>query len=161
MAASHRFIDNEQDFDTMLIYNTQKPIFVLFSAPWCGICNTFKDTFTKLSENPLFKDSIMFITINFDKAKNLCSRYKVDRIPTFLYFQDSNVVRKDIGIKRGIDTKEHFEKLLTETFKLSSSTQKTVSKNQSYLKSTVAYLATPPLRYLKDGIKWCLKKLAT
>jgi thioredoxin 1 len=160
-SASHRFIDNEQDFDTMLIYNTQKPMFVLFSAPWCGICNTFKDTFTKLSEHPLFKDSILFITVDFDKAKKLCTQYTVDRIPTFLYFQDGNVIRKDIGIKRSVDIKEHFEKALTETFKLNNAAQKTASHNQTTLKSAIAYFAAPPLRYIKNGIEWCLEKLTT
>jgi thioredoxin len=159
-ALPHRFIDNEQDFNTMLIYNTQKPMFVLFSAPWCGICSTFKDTFTKLTENPLFKETVMFITVDFDKAKKLCSHYTVDRIPTFLYFQDGRVIRKDIGIKRGVDIKQHFEKTLTETFKLDNATQKVASRNSPSLKSAIAYFTVPPLRYIKNGIEWCLKKLA-
>ncbi|HTM06284.1 MAG TPA: thioredoxin family protein [Patescibacteria group bacterium] len=157
----HRFIDNEQDFNTMLIYNAQKPMFVLFSASWCSICTTFKETFAKLTENQLFKDTVMFVTVDFDKAKKLCSHYTVDRIPTFLYFQDARVIRKDIGIKRGVDIKQYFEKTLTETFKLDNGTQKIASTNPSSLKSAIAYFTVPPLRYIKNGIEWCLKKLAT
>lgn len=154
-----RFIDDDQEFETTLTY-TQQPLFVIFSAPWCGICNTFKETLTQLTEHPVFKNTVTFITVNFDKAKRLCTQYKVDRIPTFIYIQDGNVVRKDIGIKRGINAKEFFEKTILETFNLGTSTQKVAISNSS-LKSTVAYFALPPLRYIKDGIEWCIQKLST
>lgn len=157
LSVSSRFIDDIQEFETMLTY-TQKPIFVLFSASWCGACTLFKNIFTDLTENKLLKDTVTWISVNFDKAKALCTKYEVDRIPTFVYLKDGQVVRKDIGIKRGANIKEYFEKTIIETFNLE---QKIVQLPRSSLKSTIAYYVTPPLQHLKNGIEWCIQKLST
>ncbi|RTL05982.1 thioredoxin [Candidatus Dependentiae bacterium] len=154
-----RFIDDDQEFETMLTYN-QKPMFVIFSAAWCGICTSFKNTFNQLTEHPLFKDTVSFITINFDKAKRVCEKHKVDRIPTFVYIKNGEILRKDVGIKRGVDTKEFFENTITETFNLQTPNQKVANSNVS-VKSTIAYFAVQPLQYIKDGIEWCIQKLST
>lgn len=154
------YVDDFQEFETMLAY-TQQPVFVIFSAPWCGICTSFKDTLNQLTEHDIFKKTVRFVTVNFDKAKLLCTKYAVDRIPTFLYVQNGQILRKDVGVKRGVNIKEFFEKTITETFNLEPSNQKIASSKTTTLKSTVAYFVTPPLKYIKNGLEWCIEKLST
>jgi thioredoxin-like negative regulator of GroEL len=153
--------DGLTEFETLLTYSKQ-PIFAIFSAPWCSVCNTIKSSLEKVMQDELLKDNVTFVTIDFDSAKSLCKKYNVDRIPTFCFFQDGKKIHQEIGVKRGLDVKTFLIKTIQDTFDIKAAVpQKIANNDRNGLKKIFSYVATPPLTLLKDGIEWCLQKLST
>ena len=57
-----------------------------FGAKWCGFCNEFNPTWTKL--NKLLKGlPIKASKIDVDKHKDLLKKYKIDSFPSVVYIK--------------------------------------------------------------------------
>lgn len=71
-----------------------KYVFVDFYADWCGPCKMIAPIVHKLAEkNP----QIVFLKVNVEEAQELCSKYAVSAMPTFLAFADGKKVAEVIG----------------------------------------------------------------
>ncbi len=71
-----------------------KYVFVDFYADWCGPCKMIAPIVHKLAEkNP----HIVFLKVNVEEAQELCSKYAVSAMPTFLAFTDGKKVAEIIG----------------------------------------------------------------
>jgi len=73
---------------------TGKPIFMFFTARWCGWCHKMKtETLDDVDVRKALKDYIV-VFIDFDKNKNLAKTYKVKGIPAYFVIDKKGDVQK-------------------------------------------------------------------
>jgi thioredoxin-like negative regulator of GroEL len=149
-----RHITTAQEFDTILTY-TQTPLLAIFSAPWCCVCTDIKEQLTTITQDNIFNELVTFVTVDFDTAKEICTRYAVDRVPTFCFFNNGKKIKQTIGVKNKELFSDQLKGTLVKTFHLPIKSNLTTANNHRWFNR----LAAKPLRYLKNGIEWCLEKL--
>jgi len=79
---------------TFCYANENKLTLIIFSADWCGACQTAKNDINndpKLSE---VVKNYFVVTANYDVDKDLVEGYNVDRIPTFVVIDKTSVTKK-------------------------------------------------------------------
>lgn len=78
-----------------------------FSGTWCIPCATIKPIIEEISnENP----TLQFGVVDVDESYEIAAQYGVKSIPTFLVFQDGELVR----VTSQIGSKSYLTKVLTE-----------------------------------------------
>ncbi len=95
-----KYVNNEQDLDTLL---TGQKAAVLFHATWCPFCRAFR---------PVFRDVMadngdwapIDATID-DEENSLWERYGIEVVPTVIFFDDGQVIRRLDG-RRGVGLKQ-------------------------------------------------------
>ena len=86
-----------------IVYNSNKPAFVEFYAPWCGHCKQLAPTYAELSD--LFKasgDKVTIANIDGEKQKDIARKFGVGGFPTMKYF-DGTPGAEPIDYKGGRD----------------------------------------------------------
>lgn len=87
---------NVDNFNEEVI-NAQEPVMVDVWAPWCGPCNAM---------SPLVADMAKKYTVGklkLDENLDLCRKYDVSAIPTFLFFKNGVLVDRRVGLQSGRD----------------------------------------------------------
>jgi thioredoxin len=76
---------------------TQQSEFTLlnFHAEWCGPCKKMQPFIEKLSKE--LEKNTKVIRIDADVHKNLCTEYKIENIPTLLFFHKGKLLWKQEG----------------------------------------------------------------
>ena len=69
-------------------------VLVDFWAQWCGHCLPMMPILEKYSET---EGSVEVIKINVDENPDISQEYNVRGIPTFIYFEDGEVVKRQTG----------------------------------------------------------------
>jgi thioredoxin 1 len=78
-----------------------------FSGTWCNPCQTIKPIIEEISnENP----TLQFGVVDVDESYEIAAKYGVKSVPTFLVFQDGELVRATSQI----GSKNYLTKVLTE-----------------------------------------------
>jgi thioredoxin 1 len=78
-----------------------------FSGTWCDPCQKIKPIIEEISnENP----TLQFGVVDVDDSFEIAAKYGVKSIPTFLIFQDGELVR----VTSQIGSKSYLTKVLTE-----------------------------------------------
>ena len=77
-----------------------KPVVVDFWAPWCGPCRMVAPELEKLAGK--VGDSVEFVKVNVDEARDVAMRYGIMSIPTIAKFEGGNLVAQVVGA-RGAD----------------------------------------------------------
>lgn len=67
-----------------------------FTASWCGPCKSISNSLGDLNE--IYKN-INFYKIDVDDEENndLCDKYEIKSVPTFLFFKDGKYIKKIEG----------------------------------------------------------------
>jgi thioredoxin 1 len=79
-----------------------------FSGTWCNPCQTMKPIIEEIAnENP----TLQFGVVDVDESYEIAARYGVKSIPTFLVFQDGELVK---ATSPQITSKNFLTKALTE-----------------------------------------------
>lgn len=60
-----------------------KPVVIDFWATWCGLCMRLLPEMEKLAEE--YKDQVLFLKVNADQEKELCSMFNVTALPTLFF----------------------------------------------------------------------------
>jgi thioredoxin 1 len=66
-----------------------------FTADWCGPCKAMKPRVQSFAEE--MGDRITLTVINVDTEKELTERYSVNNVPTFIFKQNDEVVKRLVG----------------------------------------------------------------
>ncbi|MDR1526188.1 MAG: thioredoxin [Dysgonamonadaceae bacterium] len=73
-----------------------KPVVVDFWAEWCGPCKMIAPFVDELAET--YKDQVIIGKVNVDENEELPVEYGIRNIPTLLFFKNSALVDKHIGV---------------------------------------------------------------
>jgi len=89
----------EQSWDAEVI-ESDRPVVVDFWAPWCGPCRMVAPEIDKLAAR--VGDSVKFVKLNIDEARDIAVKYGVMSIPTIAKFEGGKMVAQVVGA-RGAD----------------------------------------------------------
>lgn len=90
---------SESQFQSEVL-DAGKPVIVDFWAPWCGPCRMVAPELEKLAGK--VGDSVAFVKVNVDEARDVAMRYGIMSIPTIAKFEGGNLVTQVVGA-RGAD----------------------------------------------------------
>ncbi len=79
------------------IKDSELPIIVDFTAPWCGPCRMMEPIFNVLVKE--LENGVILARLNVDENPEISKNYEIMSIPTFIMFQDGKLVKKVIGAR--------------------------------------------------------------
>jgi thioredoxin 1 len=89
-------LTNENFAETVFATSAGKLTMVQFTANWCDSCREFQSTLEQLKE--LYKISnVTFAKVDIDQSPEIADQYKVDKLPTFLFFKNRQLINFIIG----------------------------------------------------------------
>jgi len=71
-------------------------VVVKFSAEWCGPCKRIHPVYERLSNSEKY-NSVCFLHIDVDEVRDICEKYNVEAMPTFILFQNGEEVSRFEG----------------------------------------------------------------
>ena len=78
------------------VLSSDIPVLVDFWATWCGPCKMIAPTIEALAEELAGKVKVG--KVNVDEEMELAVEYKIEVIPTLLFFKDGKVEKKSVGL---------------------------------------------------------------
>ena len=90
------------------ILASDKPIMLVFSAVWCGPCQSFAPLIEKIADE--YKDTLIVGKVDIDNNFNTCNEYKVMAVPSILFIKDFKTVKQFTGVQ----TERTLEKIISE-----------------------------------------------
>lgn len=92
MSSEHFVESTDESYEKDLVVN--EPVFVKFSAEWCGPCKGMAMLLEELATEYVGK--IKFINVDIDKT-TIASKYAIRGVPTMLLIKDGAVVNTIVG----------------------------------------------------------------
>jgi len=87
------------------IKDSRLPVILCFSATWCGPCKMFVPVFEKATTQ--LAEQYTLLKVDIDQMAKLAADYEVMSVPTLLYFEKGELVKKRHG---ALPTVEHIVK---------------------------------------------------
>lgn len=81
-----------QNFEQEVI-NSKEPVLVDFWATWCGPCMRISPVLEKIAQDGIIKVG----KVNVDEQMQLAIKYRVEVIPTLLFFKDGQIIVQKHG----------------------------------------------------------------
>ena len=75
-------------------------VVVKFSAEWCGPCKRIHPLYEKHSNSEKYT-SVCFVHVDVDEARDICEKYSIEGMPTFILFQNNEEVSRFAGANEG------------------------------------------------------------
>eukprot|EP01084_Bolivina_argentea_P280492 479696_1 len=91
----------EASFDTVV--DGSKNVFVMFYAPWCGHCKSFKPDYAKVASAFAKEAEVEVVSVDADQHKSLAQKYGVSGYPTLKFFPKGSTDPKDYTSGRTAD----------------------------------------------------------
>ncbi|KAI1288959.1 hypothetical protein EDD11_009486, partial [Mortierella claussenii] len=83
-------IASQKDYQNILSNaGATKLVVVMFTAAWCGPCQTIKPIYEKLSNEC---HHVTFMKVDVDEFKELADKAGITAMPTFQYFKDNQKI---------------------------------------------------------------------
>lgn len=86
------------------VLNSNVPVLVDFWATWCTPCKMMAPVIEKIGEE--MGDRVKVCKVDIDQNTALATQYNIMSIPTFLVFQNGNVVASSVGVQDKNDIME-------------------------------------------------------
>ena len=83
------------------VFKGDKPVVIDFWATWCGPCMRLMPEMEKLAEK--YKDQVIFLKVNADKEKELCSMFNITALPTLFFIPVGGKPIIDVGAMQNIE----------------------------------------------------------
>ena len=114
---SEKFNKNAKELTANL--EAKKPTLIVFSAQWCGPCNTLKTEVWNTSDFSNLTDSHDFTPfyLDIDTAENekLMEKYNIEDIPTVIYVK-ANSEKAEGDLTHGVESLENIKKNIDSHF---------------------------------------------
>jgi thioredoxin 1 len=91
------------------VTHAASPVVVDFYATWCGPCKMLSPMLDEMAG--AFTNKIKFVKVNVDEATSVAKQFKIEAIPTLIFFKDGKVVDTVIGLPSSDDLKAHLNSL--------------------------------------------------
>ena len=98
-----------ENFETEVL-KSELPVLVDFYADWCGPCKMMAPVVEKLAEE--YEGKFKVGKLNTDENMTIAQQYRVAGIPTFMIFQDGQLVTSWRGITSAADFKSKLDQVL-------------------------------------------------
>ena len=101
---------NAENFEGEVLQSAQ-PVLVDFWADWCGPCRVNAPTIEQLAAD--LEGQATVAKLNVDEHPELAGRYRIRAIPSFLIFQDGQVVDQIVGVVPRKELEDRLKSLLS------------------------------------------------
>ena len=101
-------IASMQEFDAA-IAGSSVPVFVDFSAVWCGPCRMFGPVFELFSEEHAADAACL--NVDVDQCPDIAMRYGINAVPTTLIFKNGQLAGSMLGASDKPTLDAHLAKL--------------------------------------------------
>ncbi len=108
MAAPNIVTLTSANFETEVVKST-KPVLVDFWAEWCGPCKMVAPILDELAGE--YEGKVTIGKVNIDDHQSLAIQYRINSIPTLLFFKNGEIVDQVVGLKSKKDFKAKLDQL--------------------------------------------------
>ena len=106
MSAPNILTLSDSNFDQEVL-KSATPVVVDFWAEWCGPCKMIAPMLDELAGE--YAGKVKIGKVNTDQAQQLAVQYRINSIPTLLFFKAGQVVDQVIGLKSKKELKVKFD----------------------------------------------------
>ena len=92
------------------VLKSEVPVLVDFWAEWCGPCKMIAPHLDKIAAD--YGDKIRIRKVDIDEERALAEKYRVESIPTLMFFKDGKLVDQLIGARPPKDITGRLDTLL-------------------------------------------------